>query len=276
MSELIALPIIGALGVGGVLALRAAWSAAEATGRRAVHLTYPRGTSPEQMVAFMRSLGGLLPPRWQRLIARPAVVIETVSDHAGISHRLRLPAGSAEYVLAQLRAAVPGARIEKADDSDWALPTLALELETTSATQALRTDDPAQSAAGLLATLQPLRDGDTAVVQWVVSPAPPVRVPELVTLNDPRRGWLGWLTAQRQPPARIPAELAASATSGPSRSASPSSGSAFGRVIPTGTATWCAGSLVPSIWRRHLRRAFAADGCRQVWLLLGSGAGRCR
>jgi len=216
--------------VGGLLGLRAAAAAREAVARRTVRVIFPRGAEPAQVLAFMRSLAGLLPPRWARLVKRPAVVLETVADHRGISHYLRLPAGSAEYVLGQLRAALPGVRIEPADDVAIERPSLALELRAASATHSLRTHDPAESAAAILASLQPLRPGESAVVQWIVSPAPPASVPEVVTLADSKRGWLSLLTGAAPSPIRVPAELVRSERD---KRAEPQSGAALRMGVQT-------------------------------------------
>lgn len=193
--------------VGGVLALRAAAAAREAETRQTVRVTFPRGSTPAQVLAFMRSLTGLLPPRWKRAVKRPAVVIESVAGHDGITHYLRLPAGSAGYVLGQLRAALPGVRIEPMAETETRRPSLALELRTANPAHSLRSADPAESAAAVLASLQPLRSGESVVVQWVVSPAPPSPVPEVVTLADAKRGWLPLLTGSAPLPVRVPAEL---------------------------------------------------------------------
>jgi hypothetical protein len=207
MSELIALLTLAALGIGALFGVRYVRAGAEAARRRTVRVTYPRDLKLDQVLAFTRSLSGLLAPRWQRLIGSPAVVIETRADPTGIVHYLHLPSGGADYVLAQLRASLPGVRIDEPVEAETVRPTLALELRTSSTTQALRTDQPAQSAAALLATLQPMRDGEHALVQWIVTPAPPVSGPDIVTLRDPRRGWTALLTGRRPDPVRLPAEL---------------------------------------------------------------------
>ncbi len=205
MADLVGLMVVslGALG-----AARWLYAIREAEGRRTFAVTYPRGSAPDQVLAFARSLSGLLPPWWRRIVGSPAVVIETQAAHDGITHYLRLPARSADYVTGQLRAALPGVRIVEADPPAFR-PRLALELRTSSRTQPLRTDDPAQSAAALLATLAPLADGERVVVQWVVTPAPPASVPDVVTLRDQPRG-LAALFGPREP-VRVPAELVAGA-----------------------------------------------------------------
>jgi len=157
------------LGVGLILWARAA-AASGARSLEGVRLTFPRDTRPEQVVAFARSLSGLLPPWWRRLWrGTPAVIFEVASDEQGISHRLVAPAEQAGYVLAQLQAAIPGTRVEPEDLGSLEVRATA-ELRVSSSRVPLRTDQPAATVAGLLATLQPRRAGEFSVIQWVLAP----------------------------------------------------------------------------------------------------------
>lgn len=169
MTEAISLLLgLTLLVTGSLVVARAVGTASER--RRAYGLTFPRGIKPEQVVAFTRSLSGLLPPWWRRPFGSPVVVFEARADAGGIRHRLVAPAGAADYVLSQLWAALPGIRIEEEPGSPEPLRlTDALELRLSGHAQ-LRVDQPETTSAGLLATLQPLRDGEAAVVQWVVTP----------------------------------------------------------------------------------------------------------
>ena len=51
----------------------------------AYRLTFPRDVRAEQVVAFARSLSGLLPPWWRRLVGGPVVVFEVTSNEHGIA-----------------------------------------------------------------------------------------------------------------------------------------------------------------------------------------------
>jgi DNA helicase HerA-like ATPase len=160
-----ALVIVAALAV-GLVAIRVMATSDE---RVVVRLTFPRTLSPDQAVAAVRSLAGLLPPWWRRAFGAPAVALELRASAEGIEHLLTLPDTRAEYVLGALRAAIPGVRI-----SDDDLPTpltadLARELRV-SGSGLLRTDAAAASNAGILAALHPLRDGEGVAVQYVIVP----------------------------------------------------------------------------------------------------------
>lgn len=185
--------ILAAVGLGLIgLALRAG----RTTSRDllAFHLIFPRETRSEQIVAFARSLSGLLPPWWRRWLGTPTLVFEVASDEQGIAHRLIAPTGQAGYVLGQLRAAIPGTRVER-DELVPAAVRAATELRVSSERVPLRTDQPEATAAGLLATLQPRRAGESSVIQWTLAPVPSggfrgnVRLPSLLaelSLGDGR------------------------------------------------------------------------------------------
>jgi len=164
--------VIGTLIALGVVVLARTVAGSQSSGHRAYRLTFPYELTPAQVLAFTRSLGGLLPPWWQRIIGgSPAVTFEVRADSSGIRHRLLVPTGAAEYVLSQLWAALPGVRIEAEDDPEQDVSfTDALELRLAGSQAQLKVDAPETIAAGLLATLQPLRRDEAAVVQWIVTP----------------------------------------------------------------------------------------------------------
>ncbi len=169
MSNAVILIGLTLLSVGSLAAVRVA--ASTNADRRAFRLTFPRDTRPEQVVAFARSLSGLLPPWWRRWLGTPAVIFEVAADESGIRHRLIAPSPHAGYLVAQLRAAMPGTRVEPEEPAPLEVGAAA-ELRVSSTRVPLRTDQPEATAAGLLATLQPRRSGEFSVIQWVLAPAP--------------------------------------------------------------------------------------------------------
>lgn len=178
---------IGTVAVTGVpiaaLGVRRARTAIEARRLRAFRLSFPYGTDPAQVVAFCRSVSGLLPPWWKRLFSSPSLVLEIRADHEGVAHHLLAPAEIAGFLLAQLRAVLPGVRIEVEDDVPTPEVAVAVELRLSNFRWPLRSDDPVSIAAGLISTTQPLRAGERIVIQWVLSPAPtPRRAPFAPTL----------------------------------------------------------------------------------------------
>jgi len=135
----------------------------------AVRLTFPRTVSDKEAVAAFRSLTGLLPPWWRRLIGSPVAILEIHASPEGLVHVLRLPPARSDYVLGSLRAALPGLRV-----SGTAVPSLpefavARELRLAGAGK-LRTDVGAATNANVLAALQPLTGVERVVVQYAITP----------------------------------------------------------------------------------------------------------
>ncbi len=138
--------------------------------RRVFVVAFPRDVTPEQAITALRSITGLLPPMWRRLVAGiPAVVLEVRADRAGITHRVSVAPTNARYVVGALSAAIPGLRtVETAPVS---VPDFGLARELRRVGHgALRTDAIPATTAGLLAGLQPLRRGEQVVVQYRLSP----------------------------------------------------------------------------------------------------------
>jgi hypothetical protein len=67
-------------------------------------LRWPREVKPEQVAQVFRLLA---------TAAGTPVVIEAVGSPGMVEHRLALPAGRAEGVVDQLRAAIPGLHVEE-------------------------------------------------------------------------------------------------------------------------------------------------------------------
>lgn len=134
-------------------------------------IRFPRDVTEEQATAFWRGLAGLRAPWWRAIVSgQPIVRYEVRADGSGIRHLLWTPQGREDYLSGQLRASLPGARIEPADPGAPAALD-AIELRTTTAAAPLRTNEAAGSGAALLATLQPLGEAESVVIQWLIAPA---------------------------------------------------------------------------------------------------------
>lgn len=165
LASALLLAILGLRVLGTLLARR---------GRRNYRVSFPRGATTEQLVAALRGIHGLLPGPWQRLVRLPSVVFEVIGTAEGIAHRLSVAARDAEYVLGQLRAALPGIRIEDEAPSPQPSCRVARELSPAGPGE-LRTDACTETNASVLAALQPIEPGETSAIQWVLSPASPRR-----------------------------------------------------------------------------------------------------
>lgn len=153
-----------------VLAARAADQRRRDGNRQVIRLHFPSDLTSDNVVAFVRALTSLR-QQSRPLGGHAAVVFEVLATGGSIEHRLRLPVPRAEFILAQLRAAVPAIGVEPMEaDKAAVTATSAVELRLTDSRRALRTDQPEATAASILAALQPLQSGESIVVQWLISP----------------------------------------------------------------------------------------------------------
>lgn len=167
----------------------------------ACRLYPPAGLTPESVTAWLGSLSALTHASWWWLLPYPPLVIEIVATPEGIAHYLLMPERMRGAVLAACRAHLSGARVEEAPAYLETRPraVLAAEWRLSSRYRSLGVDRISMTAAGLLASLQPLKAGEMVCVQWTLTGAgtpPPVR--------DIRRG-------QRDVPWRVEANAPADA-----------------------------------------------------------------
>src|SRR5664279_1396200 len=156
----IAIIVAGLLAISSVLALR-----------------LPQGLAPADVAAFLTACTGMRARRWQRPFVVRALVLETVATSEGVVHHLAVPAGFAEIVLGALRATVPGAAAGRIEAMTRLPLTLAAEVGQSGWRKPLVTGQATRISTALLATLQPLHNGERIVVQWVLAPTGPLSVP---------------------------------------------------------------------------------------------------
>lgn len=154
-----------------VLAVRSTDQRRRDHARLAVRLHFPQDLEPGAVIAFVRALASLY-QRSRPLEGRSSVVFEVVATSGAIQHRLRAPRHRLDFLLAQLRAAVPAIGIEPLGSDEAAVATtVGAELRLTDGRRTLRTDEPTAISAAILAALQPLQPHETVVLQWVIIPA---------------------------------------------------------------------------------------------------------
>jgi hypothetical protein len=147
--------------------------------RRTYLLRFPTDLDSDQVLAFIHAVTGTLRPLPFRLLGTPNLVLELLATEEGIVHRLRVPWTHSEFILQQLRQAMPGIRIEEAKDvalPDW---DKVIELGQTNRSRTLRIHNPDSIASSILATTQGMGYGEVVMLQWVISPAIPTRPPQL-------------------------------------------------------------------------------------------------
>ncbi|MHB8467614.1 MAG: type IV secretion system DNA-binding domain-containing protein, partial [Acidimicrobiales bacterium] len=145
--------------VGAALAAamgRLVWAWQQEQDREAFRLLFPRDVKADQIAAFFAALSGRRGDTFTLEVARSV---------EGIVHRLMAPAGCADFVAHQLRAAIPGVRLLP-DDAALGCGQ-AVELRLTDHGVPLRVDEPAATSTAVLAALA---HTPGAVVQWTITP----------------------------------------------------------------------------------------------------------
>lgn len=184
MTELLVVILSGSCLLMGTLVLRA--GAARSGQHPAViyDLIFPADLESEPVTRFVSSLSGLLKPWYRRWIYQPVVHLEVVASASGISHRLVVPESVAPSIEAGLTAHLPSVRYQRIEEevarNVGKIVVAAAEYRTSTNLRSLRVD-PGELSAGLLSSLQPLNANETVVVQWLLTPAGPVKPPRLQT-----------------------------------------------------------------------------------------------
>ncbi|GAA1099636.1 type IV secretory system conjugative DNA transfer family protein [Tsukamurella spumae] len=141
-------------------------------------VTFPTDVAPEQVVSFIYALGGVA-PRGMLQTAVPTTVFEVVAEDGVIRHRLRIPSPDSAYVIAQLVSAVPGLDYQpiEVSDTDWQ-PTALVDLAMSAPDRMLQIADTADLSSRILSSMQGTRDGETIVLQWVITPTSRNKLPQ--------------------------------------------------------------------------------------------------
>lgn len=144
-------------------------------GRVPVRLTFPRGVEGRAVQRALDALGGLAPTN--------EIVAEIAASGQEITHCLHLPESVRRDVATQLRAAVPGLRVEAQEPEPIEGVVLRLGA-TVPAGAVLRTSDPEGASRALLASLLPLQRDETICLRWALRPGQPIPEPE-----NPSAAW---------------------------------------------------------------------------------------
>jgi hypothetical protein len=124
-------------------------------------INFPRNLKPEAAVAALSTFSGI--PYGAKII------LDLSATSAGIAHHLAVTPDVQESIAANLRAAIPSLRITSTElvpqDRHRAIVQLAPFVAT------VRADNPAATAAALLASLFPLRKGELIRLRWTLRSA---------------------------------------------------------------------------------------------------------
>lgn len=148
--------------------------------REVFALTFPVDLQPEQVTAWLRSIIETLVKRTGSSFNRETIVFETWSDSREIIHRLLVSKSAAPHITQQLRTHGRGMTVVKDDKRPTPFWTTGVELGMTSPTRQLSISTHADISSSILGSLQSLKDGEIALVQWIIGPAPQTKQ------SDPR------------------------------------------------------------------------------------------
>ncbi|MBM4646546.1 type IV secretion system DNA-binding domain-containing protein [Rhodococcus hoagii] len=144
--------------------------------RRTYEITFPVDVSPEQVLSFIYSLGGTNGRGFK--LAVPTSVFEVVSQNGVISHRLRVPNADSRYVIGQLVSSVPGLDYRPVEDDDPAWDfDFGVDLSMSAPDRMLQIADGSDLSSRILSAMQGTEEGESIVVQWVISPTTRNKLP---------------------------------------------------------------------------------------------------
>lgn len=183
MEAAFIIAIFGALPVllvGGVFAVRTINQREyDRNGRLTYRIKFPADVPVDRAVAEIRTLPASIKGS-KGAITRPTMVFETISRGGTFEFRLRVPTTRAEYIVSQLRSAIPGIAAEPVLDDDQGLGEFnaGFEVGMNLADHALEMGGrPADLAVSLLNSFNPVRD-EVVVMQWVIAGSSKVKMPE--------------------------------------------------------------------------------------------------
>ncbi|WP_439946521.1 type IV secretory system conjugative DNA transfer family protein [Streptomyces sp. BBFR109] len=145
--------------------------------RKTYLLTFPNDLDEQRIVAWLRSVSGLLYDKKGRFTGVKSIAFETWTTDTGIAHRMKVPWQLGDYIAGQLRTLAPGISVEEDDDRPTLNWSRAVELGLTHPFRTLDIPSASDLSASLLTSPGPLNPGETVLVQWVVTPAPHEKPP---------------------------------------------------------------------------------------------------
>jgi hypothetical protein len=145
--------------------------------RQTFKVTFPIDLDSDSVTAWIRAISGTLRMTSSRVSGVPTLGFEVWATNEGIIHRLKIPWQHADYVIKQLQSLVPGIRVEPDPHPPRRRWTTAVEVGLTHSARPLRIYNAADVATSLLASMQALKEGETVLMQWVITPAVPQHLP---------------------------------------------------------------------------------------------------
>jgi hypothetical protein len=160
---------------------------------QAFRLSLPQGLTIEQVAHWLSLVNAATHAHQLALLPAPPVALEIVGTKDGIGHYVLVPTSLRGVLLSQLRAALPGVRLEEAPDYLSSRPSfrMAAEATVTSHRRPLRDELAETASVALLASLQPLHGEELVMVQWLITGGGIPRIVSSVRAREESSSW--WL-----------------------------------------------------------------------------------
>lgn len=138
--------------------------------RKTYTLTFPAELDEKRVQAWMGSISGSMRVGWKRVFGVPTGVLETIADSSGIVHRMRVASADAHYAVSHLETLVPGIHITEDKtplNVEW---SNGVELGLKRPSRTLQIADNKDFSTSVLTSMTSLRDDESVMLQWVLSP----------------------------------------------------------------------------------------------------------
>lgn len=138
---------------------------------KAYHVTFPTGLKVEDVGVWLGRIAASTHAIRFGLLPLPPVVLTVIATSSGIRHELRIPASLDSAVLAGLRAALPGVRIDEPPDNDvpTVRPLVAAEARLSGSRRPLAIERAEATSAHILASLSPIGPNEEVRLEWIVT-----------------------------------------------------------------------------------------------------------
>lgn len=155
-------------------------------------LNFPAELDQARVLAWLRATSRAMWTTKYNLGGSQSMVFETIATSTGIVHRLLVPKSKADAIISQLRALAPGISATPEElplQYQW---NRAVEIGLTAKHFPLRIANALDTSTSILASLQPLKDKQAIIVQWVIAPARHAIAPEVKEPSG-ELSWARWL-----------------------------------------------------------------------------------
>ncbi|MFI8696708.1 type IV secretory system conjugative DNA transfer family protein [Dietzia maris] len=177
ITSIVALPLSI---LGGVFVMRtSAQRKYDREGRKVYRLQFPADVPVDRATAELRALPASIKASKRYGAVVPTMVFETINRGGIFDFRVRVPAATAEYVVGQLGAAIPGISVEPVYGQDLSLGVMngGVEVGMNHPDHAIEiSGKPADVAISLLNSFSPVGE-EVVVMQWVIAASGAVKLP---------------------------------------------------------------------------------------------------